>query len=273
MFNAVLKSQVNSKEINQENQTKDFKKLATYVLKAKGYRTINGFSAECKTNANYVADLINARATTYPTVQFLKIIADNSEGRVSLNELKLACGYSLYENNDREQIKNIQVSQGDVAWVNFGDNCLDSEQGGWRIAVVFQNNLGNKKSSTTIVLPMTSRIKTSLPTHVLIEKKYGLEYDSIVCCEQVRCVSKRRLIQRGSISKVCELPENLMLKIDVAMAKAHGTIGLHVNEEDAIEMLVKLNQRKVTPLIRETKTNEKTNENKNYNRMPQVAFA
>lgn len=274
MFNAVLKSQINLKEIKQENQTKDFKKLATYILKAKGYRTINGFASECKTNANYVADLINARSTSYPTVQFLKLIADNSEGRVSLNDLKTACGYSLYENNDMEQIKNIYVRRGWFCYANFGDQAMDSEYSGYRLVLIVQNDTGNKFSSTTLAIPVTSRrSKKNLPTHVSVGANVGLQMESIISCEQTRCISKRRLIQNGIVQKIAECPTHIMQSVEIALLKAEGVLDLNIDEAEAIEVLRSLNENKVIRFRTETKTNETTNENKNYSRTPQMAFA
>jgi len=96
----------------QENIKKDFKKVANYVNLAKGRRNVNSFAADMKTNSEYLTLVINAKIVSYPTMPYLKMIADNSEGRVSLKDLTLACGYSNYANNDMEQIKNVYVRRG-----------------------------------------------------------------------------------------------------------------------------------------------------------------
>lgn len=59
---------------------------------------------------------------------------------------------------------------------------------GFRPWLVVQNNIGNKYSSTTIVVPITSNIykKTSLPTHCLVNPKRLKP--SIVLCEQIRTI-------------------------------------------------------------------------------------
>jgi mRNA interferase MazF len=246
-----------------ENQEKDFKKLAIYVAKAKGYRTINGFAADCQTNADYLADVINSRINSYPTIKFLQLIADNSESRVSLKDLKLACGYSLYENNDMEQIKNIHVRRGWFCYANFGDNCLDSEYGGYRMVLVIQNDVGNRHSSTTLVCPLTSRNKVSQPTHVLVGKDCGLQYDSIISTEQTRCITKRRLTQNGIVQKVSECSQEIMRRVEIALLKAEGVISLHVNEEEAIALLVNLNKTQ----------SYKYENNFNYRSRPQTVFA
>lgn len=86
----------------------------------------------------------------------------------------------------------------DVVLVDFGSNPIGSEQGGVRPAVVIQNNIGNKFSPTTIVLPLTSRLKhLNQPTHVLLVKDddNGLEVDSVVLAEAIRQISKKRILQ------------------------------------------------------------------------------
>ena len=245
----------------EENIKKDFKKLASYIIIAKGHRTVNGFSADCQTNANYLADIINGRISAYPTIPFLKIISDCSEGRVTLKDLTLACGYSNYANNDMEQIKNITVRRGWFVYTDFG-NILDSEYGGHRMSLIVQNDVGNLRSSTTIVLPVTSRrTKSKMPTHVDVGAE--LQQESIICCEQVRCVSKRRLLQNGIVQKIAEASPALMRKVEVALMKAEGTISPYANEDEVIEALYNLNK---------VKTFRQEN-NYSHNTMSQVAFA
>jgi len=247
----------------EENTKKDFKKLANYVIHAKGHRTINGFAADMKTDSEYLTLVVNARINSYPDIKFLKTIADNSDGRVSLKDLTLACGYSNYTNNDMEQIKNIEVRRGTFCYVSLGD-VIDSEYGGNRLCLVIQNDVGNHFSSTSIILPLTSRKRSKLPTHVEVgPKNCGLPQESIISCEQIRCVSKRRLSQNGIVQKVSECPSEIMLLVEVAMLKAQGVIHLKMNEQEAVQYLMNMNKQK---------TYQYQN---NYNRSAsqQVAFA
>ena len=94
------------------------------------------------------------------------------------------------------------MKRGDIYYVNLGE-VVGSEQAGIRPVVVIQNNLGNRYSKTVIVLPITSRIKNNLPTHVsIIGNSYGLEKDSIILTEQIRTIDKSRLISRvGRLDK------------------------------------------------------------------------
>lgn len=84
----------------------------------------------------------------------------------------------------------------DVLLVDFGNDVIGSEQGGKRPAVVIQNDAGNLRSSTTIVLPLTTQQKKShQPTHTLIKKDIdnGLMSDSMVLAECIRQISKKRI--------------------------------------------------------------------------------
>lgn len=84
----------------------------------------------------------------------------------------------------------------DVVIVDFGSDPIGSEQGGIRPAVVIQNDDGNLHSSTTIVLPLTTRKKNlHQPTHALIKKskENGLGRNSILLGECIRQISEKRI--------------------------------------------------------------------------------
>ena len=76
-----------------------------------------------------------------------------------------------------------------------------SEQGGYRPVLVIQNNRGNKYSPTVIVAAITSRLKTKLPTHVLLRNIKGLDKNSVVLLEQVRTIDKLTKEQMQKIDK------------------------------------------------------------------------
>lgn len=79
---------------------------------------------------------------------------------------------------------------GEVYRVYFPEN-NGSVQGGWRPAVVFQNNLGNKFSPNLIVIPLTTKLKkTSQVTHVVLDKSCGLPQTSMALCENPYTVTK-----------------------------------------------------------------------------------
>lgn len=86
----------------------------------------------------------------------------------------------------------------DVVKVDFGNDNIGSEQGGIRPAVIVQNDIGNRYSSTTIVMPLTSKMKSlNQSTHTLITRgcDKGLNRDSVVLGECLRQISEGRIIQ------------------------------------------------------------------------------
>lgn len=95
----------------------------------------------------------------------------------------------------------------DVVLVNFGSDFVGSEQGGTRPAIVIQNDKGNLYSSTTLVMPVTTKTKHNLPTHTSIKKGRGtgLEKDSVVLAECLRQVSEERIVKvLGSVTSAIE---------------------------------------------------------------------
>lgn len=92
----------------------------------------------------------------------------------------------------------------DIVLVDFGKVEFAGEQGGIRPAIIVQNTMGNIFSSTTIVLPMTTKIKRlSQPTHSLLKKddSKGIDQDSMILGECIRQISENRIIKKlGEIS-------------------------------------------------------------------------
>jgi len=75
------------------------------------------------------------------------------------------------------------------------DPVVGHEQGKSRPCVVVQNDIGNRFSSTTIVVPLTdaTHIKKAFPVYVLIRKgDGGLKKDSYALCDQIRVVDQQR---------------------------------------------------------------------------------
>ncbi|MEG1143662.1 MAG: type II toxin-antitoxin system PemK/MazF family toxin [Bacilli bacterium] len=105
--------------------------------------------------------------------------------------------------NQLESIKYIYPKRGEIyeADLGVGDG---SEQAGIRPVLIIQNNIGNHYSPTIICVPLTSKCKKDMPTHHMVSKdKYVfLTYNSIVLCEQIKTISKRRLSHRiGMLSR------------------------------------------------------------------------
>ncbi|MBQ7785964.1 MAG: type II toxin-antitoxin system PemK/MazF family toxin [Clostridia bacterium] len=95
----------------------------------------------------------------------------------------------------------MEFHRGDIFIADL-DPVVGSEQGGIRPVLIVQNERGNRFSPTIICAAMTSKMhKNDLPTHVWISAKdSGLKNDSLVLCEQVRTLEKRRLrVKAGRI--------------------------------------------------------------------------
>lgn len=94
------------------------------------------------------------------------------------------------------------VKRGDIFYADLGP-VVGSEQDGIRPVLIVQNDIGNKYSPTIIAVPITTKIKPNLPTHIPIKKgKFGLLRDSVILIEQVRTLDKKRLKEKiGSLDK------------------------------------------------------------------------
>lgn len=100
------------------------------------------------------------------------------------------------------------LTQGQIVYVDLGEG-EGSEQFGVRPCVVIQNDTGNKFSTTTIVAPITKEIKVNKngkiqPTHYIIEnyEELGLQSKSAILFEQIRCVSKSRIVRKKGLGKI-----------------------------------------------------------------------
>lgn len=91
------------------------------------------------------------------------------------------------------------IRRGQLIWVDFkgSSGCC---QKGKRPAVVVQNNTGNKFSTTTTVVPITSREKTNLPVHTKLTKDYDIAHEgNIIMAEQITVIDKSQILSVGKI--------------------------------------------------------------------------
>jgi mRNA interferase MazF len=87
--------------------------------------------------------------------------------------------------------------RGEVYLVSF-DPSVGAEIRKTRPALILQNDIGNRYSPVTIVAAITSQFDDPLyPTEVLVKAgEGGLPNDSVVLCNQIRTIDKRRLVKR-----------------------------------------------------------------------------
>lgn len=112
-----------------------------------------------------------------------------------------------------KEIKRGQIWYADLSPV------VGSEQGGYRPILIIQNDIGNKYSPTIIGAVITSRhTKANLPTHIWLNAECGLPKESMVECEQVRTLDKRRLKDfMGQVSEEVMKEIDKGLKISFAL--------------------------------------------------------
>ncbi len=115
-------------------------------------------------------------------------------------------------------MKEVLLQRGQVYFAHLGVS-LGSEQGGTRPVLVVQNNKGNCHSPTVVVVPITSQVKTPLPTHVILSKVPRLIPTSCALTEQIRTIDRGRL---GTY--LGKVPPSIMRKINRAL---EISVGLH----------------------------------------------
>lgn len=104
--------------------------------------------------------------------------------------------------------------RGDVVMIDVPMPTTGHVQGGNRPWVVVQNEIGNKHSPTSIVVPMTTQLKRlDLPTHVAVT--WGELLPSMVECEQVRVIDVT-----DDWKYICTLPKEIMTHVDTALRNA-----------------------------------------------------
>ena len=106
-----------------------------------------------------------------------------------------------------------KYSRGEIYYADLGD-ALGSEQGGIRPVLIIQNNTGNIHSNTTVIVPITSKTKPKLPTHVDIQ----LDEPSIIMCEQIRVIDKKRFrekIRNASCREIVLVNQALRVSLSI----------------------------------------------------------
>lgn len=92
----------------------------------------------------------------------------------------------------------MDIRRYDIVQADLGET-IGSEQGGIRPVLIIQNDVGNIYSSCTIIMPLSSKLKSlNMPTHTIIHKSIdnGLKMDSVVLGEQMRAISNQRIIKK-----------------------------------------------------------------------------
>jgi mRNA interferase MazF len=122
----------------------------------------------------------------------------------------------------RRAPKEVVPRRGEVYLVRL-DPTIGVEIKKTRPAVVVQNDISNRFTASTIVVPLTSRARDRLyPTEALVPRgEGGLRADSIAVTRQLRVVDKRRLVRR-----LGTLAPQTMRAVDQALLVTLGFVKL-----------------------------------------------
>jgi mRNA interferase MazF len=109
------------------------------------------------------------------------------------------------------------IKRGEIYWIDWNPG-RGSEQSGLRPALIIQNDVGNKYSSTTIIAALTTTIQKPYPFTVNIKAKESrLPKDSMINLSQIMTIDKIRLVD-----KCGELNETKMAEVNEAIKASLG---------------------------------------------------
>ena len=119
------------------------------------------------------------------------------------------------------------VKRGDVYYADFGsvEDAVGHELAKKRPVLIIQNNLGNKKSTTTICLCLSTKCKYGLPYHVHFSDLNIVSRESDICAEQIKTIDQCRLEQYlGNVGSA------VMEQVDRALVISLGIKGLDLSD-------------------------------------------
>lgn len=147
----------------------------------------------------------------------------------------------LVKGRGKMKLNNKRVQRGEIYWCDLGE-AVGSEQGGCRPVIIVQNDIGNNYSTTTIVVPLTTKIKkTKLPTH---HEFINNGVKQVACAEQIRTVDKLRLgtnlgfVRKEDVDKISRCVHIAVEEIKFQPKQAHRNAAVpsrEVKEEYALE--------------------------------------
>ena len=97
----------------------------------------------------------------------------------------------------------MDYKRGDIVLVNFNPWRQKEEVGKIRPAVIISDTIYNQESDLVVVIPLTTNlIDNAGALRVRIEKREKLKNESDAMIEQIKCISKCRVIERiGELKK------------------------------------------------------------------------
>lgn len=99
-----------------------------------------------------------------------------------------------------------------------------SVQMGKRPVLIVQNDVGNMKSPTVVVVPLTTAEKKWQIVHVEIPTSTGIPKESIALCEQIMTVSKDCLGRKIGVIEDAKLISAIDLALQITLFVERGRI-------------------------------------------------
>lgn len=124
------------------------------------------------------------------------------------------------------------VKRGDVYYADFGsvEDAVGHELAKRRPVLIIQNNLGNKKSTTTICLCLSTKCKYGLPYHVHFSDLNIVNRESDICAEQIKTIDQCRLEQYlGNVGNA------VMERVDKALLISLGIKGTEIDTDAEVK--------------------------------------
>lgn len=129
------------------------------------------------------------------------------------------------------------VKRGDVYYADFGsvEDAVGHELAKRRPVLIIQNNLGNKKSTTTICLCLSTKCKFGLPYHVHFSDLNIVNRESDICAEQIKTIDQCRLEQYlGNVGSAVmeQVDKALLISLGIKETEIDTTVEVEEHEMD-----------------------------------------
>lgn len=138
------------------------------------------------------------------------------------------------------------INQFDIWTANIDDDNKNTQQG-TRPVVILKYF---KELDKVLIAPITTKIKTidqyNMPTHIILDKSTGLEYDSICKLEHIKNISSHRLVNKKSV---------ITDKYLRYLIEAAGNVSLGI-DNDYIIKHIEESKRESEKLLKKHKKNE-----------------
>lgn len=132
---------------------------------------------------------------------------------------------------ENENVGYKEIHRGEIWYISFGQT-FGSEMQKTRPVVIISNESCNTHSSICTVVPITSKEKKPLPTHVDIPESIEVVH-GIIMCEQITTISKLRLV-----NYVGNIDDSTLQKIEQCIC-----VQCAISDKDIMSQIYALNEK------------------------------